>query len=93
MICLLQYHVNDVARRSANTCTLIDSDAFFSSAMDGVHWSASRLGRLFIGIRGPGTVKIGFVGLKNLSGRFGGHQGVLSVVGIEPQFIGHLARS
>jgi hypothetical protein len=88
MVCLHQYHVIYVARRSVNTCTLIYADAFFSSALGGVNWSASRLSLFVLGLRGPGTVKIGFVGPKNRSGRFGGHQGVLSVVGIEPHVIG-----
>jgi len=92
MICIHQYYVIYVARRSVITRMLIYADALFSSALDGVHWSASRLGRFFLGIRGPGTVKVGFVGPKNRSGRFGGHQGVSSLVGIEPQFIGHPAR-
>jgi len=68
-----------VARPSVNTCTLIYyADTFFSSALDEVHWSASRLGRFFLGIKGLGTVKIGFVGPKNRSGCFGGRQGVFS---------------
>jgi hypothetical protein len=93
MICLYHYHVIYVVRRSVNTCTLIYADAVFSSALDGAHWSASRLGRFSLRIRGPGTVKMGYVGPENRSGRFEGHQGVLSLVGIEPQFIGHPARS
>lgn len=92
-ICLHQCHVIYVARRSVNTCTLIYADAVFSSALDGVHWSALRLGRFFLQIRSHGTVKIGFVGPKNRSGRFGEHQGVFSLMGIEPQLIGHPARS
>jgi hypothetical protein len=78
IICLDPYHVIYVAPRSVNTCTLICADAFFSSALDGVHWSVSRLGRFFVGIKVFGTVKIGFVGPKNRSGCFGGLQGVFS---------------
>ena len=73
MICLHHYHVIYVVRRSVNTRTLIYADAFFSSALDGVHWSASRLGRFFLVKRDPGTVKIGFVDPRNRSSRFGGH--------------------
>ena len=47
-----------VAWGSVNTCALVYAHTFVSSALDGVQWSASRLGRFILRIRYSGTVKI-----------------------------------
>lgn len=62
MIGFDQYHAIDIARWSVNVCTLIYGDAFLTSALDGVQWSAKRPGRLFSRKIAPSTDWIGFVG-------------------------------